>query len=179
MAKVQDVAAAIIDRKRPIDQMQLNKLLYLAQGWSQAWRGQPLFDDPIEAWKYGPVVDAVYQDYKSNGASKFADAVRGDPANLTPEETSLLATVLRRYDGLSGPALSRRTHEDDAWREAWERRSSVDRGRQVIRPSAIADSVLEAGLEPSTARVPIDAELAQRIAAGDGEALATLFGVQG
>lgn len=38
MATVEDVAAAIISRVGPVDQMRLNKPLYYAQGWSVMWR---------------------------------------------------------------------------------------------------------------------------------------------
>ncbi|MDR1038847.1 MAG: DUF4065 domain-containing protein [Deltaproteobacteria bacterium] len=40
--------------------LKLQKMLFLAQGWHLAYFDFPLFEDPIEAWKYGPVVAAVY-----------------------------------------------------------------------------------------------------------------------
>ncbi|MDR1081312.1 MAG: DUF4065 domain-containing protein [Deltaproteobacteria bacterium] len=41
--------------------LKLQKLLYFAQGWHLAYNDVPLFEDPIEAWKYGPVVRPVYR----------------------------------------------------------------------------------------------------------------------
>ncbi|MDR1164780.1 MAG: DUF4065 domain-containing protein [Deltaproteobacteria bacterium] len=35
-------------------------MLYFAQGWRLAYFDIPFFEDPIEAWRYGPVVSAVY-----------------------------------------------------------------------------------------------------------------------
>jgi uncharacterized phage-associated protein len=40
--------------------LKLQKVLYFAQGWHLAYHDVPLFEDPIEAWKYGPVVSSVY-----------------------------------------------------------------------------------------------------------------------
>ncbi|MDR1166980.1 MAG: DUF4065 domain-containing protein [Deltaproteobacteria bacterium] len=40
--------------------LKLQKELYFAQGWHLAYHDVPLFEDPIEAWKYGPVVSSVY-----------------------------------------------------------------------------------------------------------------------
>jgi uncharacterized phage-associated protein len=41
--------------------LMIQKLLYFAQGWHLANFDSPLFEDPIEAWTYGPVVESVYQ----------------------------------------------------------------------------------------------------------------------
>jgi uncharacterized phage-associated protein len=40
--------------------LKIQKMLYFAQGWYLAYHNVPLFEDPIEAWKYGPVVRSVY-----------------------------------------------------------------------------------------------------------------------
>ncbi|MDR1166604.1 MAG: DUF4065 domain-containing protein [Deltaproteobacteria bacterium] len=41
--------------------LKIQKMLYFAQGWHLAHLDIPLFEDPIEAWKYGPVVRSVYR----------------------------------------------------------------------------------------------------------------------
>ncbi len=40
--------------------MKLHKLLYYAAGWHLGFTGEPLFDEDIEAWQYGPVVPSIY-----------------------------------------------------------------------------------------------------------------------
>jgi len=40
--------------------IQINKLLYIAFGFYGAETGKYLFNDVIEAWRYGPVVPTVY-----------------------------------------------------------------------------------------------------------------------
>ncbi len=37
--------------------LKLQKLLYYCQGYALALTGKPLFPEPVEAWRYGPVVD--------------------------------------------------------------------------------------------------------------------------
>src|SRR5262245_58132071 len=44
----------------PIDPLRMEKLVYLAEGFTLAATDDPLFLEPIEAWDYGPVVPALY-----------------------------------------------------------------------------------------------------------------------
>ncbi len=50
MAKVDDVAAALIEARPGLDHLQLQNLLYLVQAAHLAWFGEPAFDEPIEVW---------------------------------------------------------------------------------------------------------------------------------
>lgn len=50
-----------------IPNAKLQKLLYYAQGIAVALTGSPIFNEPIYAWKHGPVVESVYQEYKLFG----------------------------------------------------------------------------------------------------------------
>ena len=50
-----------------ISPMKLQKMLYLAHGWSLALSDKPLLDEEIQAWKYGPVIPAVYHQFKEFG----------------------------------------------------------------------------------------------------------------
>lgn len=119
MANVQDVAKFFIDLAQKRQQqyagdlmtnLRLQKLLYFAQGWSLARYGRPLFNAPIVAWKYGPVVQEVYKRYNANsGNGIFSDAGISSDA-LTPEELSLLLDVSREYDRFSTSQLVDLSH---------------------------------------------------------------------
>lgn len=51
----------------PVDNLKLQKLLYYCQGIHLKVVDTPLFNDVIEAWRYGPVVPSVYHKYKHFG----------------------------------------------------------------------------------------------------------------
>ena len=51
-----------------VSNLELQKLLYYAQGHHLAERGTPLFDDEIQAWSHGPVVKDVYHRLKHFGS---------------------------------------------------------------------------------------------------------------
>ncbi len=44
--------------------LRLIKLTCIAHGWTLALMGQPLFDERIEAWSFGPVVPSLYHEFK-------------------------------------------------------------------------------------------------------------------
>lgn len=50
-----------------LSNLQLQKLLYLAQMFHLGETGEPIFSEDFEAWKLGPVVPAVYQQAKIFG----------------------------------------------------------------------------------------------------------------
>lgn len=54
-----------IDMGKPATNMKIQKLLYYA--WIHYYRrssGKYLFNDPICAWKFGPVMESVYREYR-------------------------------------------------------------------------------------------------------------------
>lgn len=58
------LATAKLYYKIELDQLQLNKLCYLVNGFVLREHGRPAFRDDVEAWKYGPVVPSVYKTYR-------------------------------------------------------------------------------------------------------------------
>lgn len=62
------VANFFLKRGHPT-QMKLHKLLYYAHGWHLGFTGEPLLDEAIEAWAYGPVVPSIYQELKMLGSA--------------------------------------------------------------------------------------------------------------
>ena len=101
--------------------MKLQKLAYYAQGWHLALHdGQPLFGERIEAWRFGPVVPALYHEFKVYGNDPIpTPAVELDPDTLDPVEPTLsgdeqhrdvLDQVWDRYGGFTAIQLSNKTH---------------------------------------------------------------------
>jgi uncharacterized phage-associated protein len=53
------IARAAADGKR-LTPLQLIKLVYIAHGWYLGLTGEPLINEPPEAWQYGPVIPSLY-----------------------------------------------------------------------------------------------------------------------
>jgi len=99
-----------------ISNLKLQKLLYYAQGIHLALYGKPLFNDPIEAWQYGPVVDSVYQTYKTNGS----DAIKkfdNPKENFSDSEEVALQFTQEAFGQFSAWKLADMTHEESPWKE--------------------------------------------------------------
>ncbi len=121
--KAKDIAQWFVNRA--IDEMgnggeyitnlKLQKLLYYAQGVHLALRGEPLFDDAIVKWNYGPVVLSVYHAYKqySNNSIDQAQAV-----HIDPETESILEDVYREFGQFTAYRLMQMTHNEVPWQNA-------------------------------------------------------------
>ena len=94
--------------------LKLQKMLYYEQGFHLAYFNEPLFDDPIEAWQYGPVVPVVYDHYKDNGR----DGIEPDEREFIfdgSKEKALFDEVFRVYGAYSAIGLMNMTHKEMPW----------------------------------------------------------------
>ena len=58
----------IADREsKPLDPMQIQKLVYIAHGWYLALEEVPLIRESVEAWRFGPVIADLYHEFKKFG----------------------------------------------------------------------------------------------------------------
>jgi uncharacterized phage-associated protein len=122
--------------------LQLIKLTYMAHGWSFVFLEEPLLNEPVQAWQYGPVLPSLYYAVRHYRASPVADVVPGDsdPQPLSDRARELIAAVYQRYRHLSGTQLSAMTHmANTPWSQAWHERGQ----NSVIPNNAIADHYRE------------------------------------
>ena len=125
MATVFDVAAYIIEKAGPQHPVSLQKLVYYSYSWHLVWEGERLFDQPIEAWRNGPVVKALY-DHHKNTVKVSSEIVRGDVNNLTPSEKESIDAVLEAYGSKKPRELSSLSHLESPWINARERAGAKD-----------------------------------------------------
>jgi uncharacterized phage-associated protein len=104
-----------------MDPMKLQKLLYYCQGYSLGLTGRLLFEDVIEAWKYGPVVQSVYREYKDHKGTCFPLNLVESAPILDDYTVSIANMVMRDKGKYSAIALMKMTHGELAWREARRR----------------------------------------------------------
>ena len=93
-----------------LSNMKLNKLLYYAQGQCLLQTGEPLFDDVIEAWDHGPIVDAVYHKYQACRDESIKDYDLELARKMPEENADLLINIAREYSGYTASALRNKTH---------------------------------------------------------------------
>lgn len=104
-----------------IEQLKLMKLVYIAQGLSLARDGVPLYGEPIEAWKYGPVVRSLWEQTQKYGrkpiSSELYDEIFDEKPQVPEKDKStvnLLELVWEAFSKYSGVQLSNWTHEEDS-----------------------------------------------------------------
>jgi uncharacterized phage-associated protein len=123
---------------RAVTPMQLMKLVYISYGWALAMLDRKLFDDPIEAWQYGPVIPRLYGTFQRYGggaiegfasravhSEKTGDIIDTEHPVVDPtdkEAISIIAAVWKNYKEMDGWKLSELTHQEyGAWSKAFEK----------------------------------------------------------
>ncbi|MBS0351571.1 MAG: SocA family protein [Proteobacteria bacterium] len=133
------VANFFIDKSsnegEPITLMKLSKLVYIAHGWSLALLNRPLIKEPIEAWKFGPVIESLYHEFKRFGNTNINMFAIAD--NIEEEEiVALLNKVWSGYKKYSAYELSNWTHIKDS---PWDQVYSPKKKNQVIDNETIKE----------------------------------------
>lgn len=110
-----------------ITNLKIQKLLYYAQAWHLVYFNRPLFREPIEAWDFGPVVDNVYQAFKTFGcnAIKYKNT-RKESKVFTNNQLEFLRSCYETFIKFSANELVNMTHGEDPWREAFKKGRSAD-----------------------------------------------------
>lgn len=145
------VANCILDyEKTGITNLKLQKLIFLAYGIHLALYKEKLYSSQIQAWKLGPVVKDIYDEFKNHGRNEIttrANVLTGDndfeppsiPDEYQKEKMSVIATCLY-YGNKSASELVNITHQMNCWKKAYEK-SPVD-SDFIIKgaiPSLISD----------------------------------------
>lgn len=111
-----------------LTQMKLQKLVYFAHGWHLGLVGEPLINEAVQAWSYGPVIMSLYKEFlhygRNNinekagylvriGTDAFDFEVKNPSVNDYPNADSLkqfLDRIWNVYGHFSGIQLSNLTH---------------------------------------------------------------------
>ncbi|MBM6775489.1 Panacea domain-containing protein [Olsenella profusa] len=130
-----DVAAYILEKKGSLTGYQLQKILYYCQAWCLAETGEPLFEDPIEAWEHGPVVASVSRFHQHCYWVNRRHIEGADAERVPLADQCLIDAVLDAYGDLSGDQLEELTHREDPWSQAYNGRTYF--GSSVISTDAM------------------------------------------
>lgn len=129
---------------RAVTPMQLIKLVYIAHGWHLGYFDQPLINEPVQAWRYGPVVHSLYNHLRQYGRGAVSGPIQTGPlpwqhdANVPEGSRPLLDSVWKNYARFSGIELSRMTHQPGTpWSQAWH-----DQGGSSAYFAPISDDMI-------------------------------------
>lgn len=125
MYNVLDIAQYIIERCNSkniaISNLKLQKILYFVQAEFLVSKGQPCFDEEIEAWDFGPVVPEVYYAYRMYGSANIPYvAKRRTFRKILPKDKKLLNEIIDECSKYSASALVEITHHQTPWLEAYK-----------------------------------------------------------
>lgn len=126
MYSAESAANAFLDLARRngkfLTNMQLQKLVYIAHGYSLAKLRQPLFHNNIHAFEWGPVIPNLYKTLRHYGAGEVKDFILTNepPISEDSQEIEIIREVWQDYGDFSGLELSALTHRKGTpWSETW------------------------------------------------------------
>ena len=113
------LVASSLEAADTISNLKMQKMLYYAQGWHFAHFNTPLFDDEIEAWKHGPVVRQVYNEFKKYGrdAISFDELDSFDKNTINSDEQEFITFVFKRLSRISAWELAELTHKESPYKD--------------------------------------------------------------
>ncbi len=105
-----------------MDEMKMHKLMYFAQRESLINTNTFLFNEPFYAWKFGPVLMSVREEYRKE--TPYNDVVQ----EVDQSTKMLLEKVIKRYADRSPWSLSRLSHDEVSWKHARQGLEPEDNG---------------------------------------------------
>lgn len=106
--------------KNSLTPLKLQKVLYLAQGWSYVWDNVAAFNDDFYAWQYGPVNEKVYEAFKKYGRSEIPEE-EGISKLIDGNVEETLEAVWLEYGKMTAYDLVELTHRQKPWKYAYAR----------------------------------------------------------
>ncbi len=104
--------------------LQVIKLAFISEGYMLALsNGNSLFEDPIEAWKYGPVIPSIYEAYKKYGSRSIRQEKDLDISNIEGNSylTRFLDHMFEKYSKFTGSELIALTHKEGTpWKQVYK-----------------------------------------------------------
>lgn len=100
-----------------ISNLKMQKMLYYAQGHYLALFDEPLFNDEIQAWRYGPVVKKVYDKFSlyKDLSIDFKELENYDNKVYNEQHLDFLPFIFNKYNSFSAWELAHKTHSEEPY----------------------------------------------------------------
>lgn len=122
------VARRILDLRRELitTHLHVQKFVYLCHGWMLGLREVPLIKEEIQAWRYGPVIREIYDEYKYFGRNPIelpaGIDLEAEFKSISDDQDKLIKSVVKAYGPLDALYLSALTHTEGT---PWHKRKSA------------------------------------------------------
>ncbi len=118
---------------KPADPLKIIKMTYLSHGWMLGLYNQALSAQPVEAWRYGPVIPDTYHGLKKHGNNPINETIDVPDEEFDKLEADIIEQVWDIYDRYTGIELSQITHADQSpWHITWSQY-----GKNAIIPNPL------------------------------------------
>lgn len=119
------------DKNVSLTLLALMKIVYYAHGWYLAKIGFPLVRQPFEAWKDGPVIRILWDEFSGNGANSLSSRAQRldvltnqktvvEYGEIPMETADFLRDLFTAYSRIHAFELSRMTHvKGSPWDVIW------------------------------------------------------------
>ncbi|NET05015.1 MAG: DUF4065 domain-containing protein [Symploca sp. SIO2B6] len=101
-----------------ITNLKIQTLLYYSQSIHLVLYGEPLFEDEIQAWRYGPVCPPAYYFYSEFEAQQLPVPSSSDLTIIPEEVIEILEEVWQHFGHYYTYELSKKTHQEFPWLKA-------------------------------------------------------------
>ncbi|TAL84581.1 MAG: DUF4065 domain-containing protein [Rhodanobacter sp.] len=130
------------EKKRPITNLALQKIIYFCHVWSLIQLKRPLVKQGFEAWPLGPVLQHVYREFKEFDKQPIdRRALRLDRKtgkqviaeyDFDDESRALLSRVADFYSQLRAGDLVELSHElGGPWDQVWNHSAAINPGMLI------------------------------------------------
>jgi len=119
-------------REEQMTNMKVQKLLYYAQSLHLALFDEPLFEDEIQAWRYGPVCPPAYHFYSQFEAEQLPMPDKYSFSQIPDDRKDLLEEVWDYFGQHHAYYLSGMTHVEFPWKKARKGLPSQARSTELI-----------------------------------------------
>ena len=114
--------------------MHVIKLAYLCHGWMLGIHARSLLSEPVEAWRYGPVVPSIYHRYKSFRADAIDTELVDRSRDFDDDQKNIMLGVVEAYREYEAWMLSSITHKQGT---PWEKTYRRGHGEGAIIPNKL------------------------------------------
>lgn len=139
------IAKWIINEIHP-EPLKLQKLLYLAQGYSYAFYDRPLFKEDLEGWVHGPVVRNVYDMFKNYQYNSIN--TNFEVQELDDEAKDIINYVIKNFGKYDAKYLEKISHEQEPWILSREGLDPDERSDKTISKESIANYFINEVFQP-------------------------------